>query len=397
MSGKVRQPSYSLHKATGQARVTINRRDIYLGPYGSPESHDRYTEVIAEWRIRNASDRFTLTIDDLALSYLEHAKAHYRKDGRETSEVCCVRNALRFLIAVAGPRRARDFGPKLLKEVRQRMIDSGLARSTINNNIGRIRLMFRWALADELVPAAVVTALEAVQGLQAGRCEAREPAPVTAVSQAAVRAIEPHVSRPVWAAVQLQLLTGMRSGEVLSMRGCDINTAGAVWEYRPHTHKSQHRGKGRVVFLGPKAQSIVKEFLSPSLDSFLFDPHDARRPSGCEGNVYRRDSYRRAITRGCELAFGMPLELRRPSHRLRELPEPERGAERRRRQREAAEWRKQHCWFPHQLRHAAATAIRREAGIETARCVLGHSELSTTEIYAEADLVKARDIMARVG
>ena len=397
MSAAVRQPAYSLHKATGQARVTINRRDIYLGPHNSPESLDRYNEVIAEWRIRNASDRFALTIDELSLSYLKHAKEHYRKDGRETSEVCCIRNALRFLIAVAGRTRARDFGPKLLKEVRQRMTDARLARSTINSNVGRLRRMFRWALAEELVPATIITALEAVQGLQAGRCNAKEPAPVSPVSIAAVIAIEPYVSRPIWAAVQLQLLTGMRSGEVLAMRGCDINTTGPVWEYRPGAHKTQHHGKSRIVFLGPKAQAVVREFLSPALQAFLFDPHDAKRPSGREGYQYRRDSYRRAITRGCELAFGLPMELRRPGYQLKKLPETERGIERRRRQKAAVAWRKEHCWFPHQLRHTAATIIRREAGIETARCVLGHSELSTTELYAEADLAKARDIMARVG
>ena len=31
-------PSYLPHPASGQARVRFNGRDIYLGPYGSPES-----------------------------------------------------------------------------------------------------------------------------------------------------------------------------------------------------------------------------------------------------------------------------------------------------------------------------------------------------------------------
>ena len=40
-------PSYLLHKPTGQARVRINGRDIYLGEYGSEESRIRYGELIA--------------------------------------------------------------------------------------------------------------------------------------------------------------------------------------------------------------------------------------------------------------------------------------------------------------------------------------------------------------
>jgi hypothetical protein len=48
-----RQPAYSVHKPSGQARVIIDRKHIYLGPHGSPQSYDRYQDLIAQWRIRN--------------------------------------------------------------------------------------------------------------------------------------------------------------------------------------------------------------------------------------------------------------------------------------------------------------------------------------------------------
>ena len=183
---------------------------------------------------------------------------------------------------------------------------------------------------------------------------------------------------------------------MLSMRGRDLNTTGGVWEYQPASHKSEHRGKSRQVFLGPKAQAIVKEFLTTDLQAFLFSPQEAVRVCGPVGSVYRRDAYRRAITRACERAFGLPHELRYPEYKIDKLPEEERAAEVKRRRKAAAEWPREHCWFPHQLRHSAATIIRREAGIETARCVLGHSDLSTTELYAEADLARAaRDMLKR--
>lgn len=35
-------PGYSLHKASGQARVKFNGKTTYLGKFGSPESHQRY-------------------------------------------------------------------------------------------------------------------------------------------------------------------------------------------------------------------------------------------------------------------------------------------------------------------------------------------------------------------
>ena len=56
-----------------------------------------------------------------------------------------------------------------------------------------------------------------------------------------------------------------------------------------------------------------------------------------------------------------------------------------------------HRIHPHQLRHNAATAIRREFGIEAARIILGHETLTATQIYAEADLAKASAVMRQIG
>ncbi len=53
--------------------------------------------------------------------------------------------------------------------------------------------------------------------------------------------------------------------------------------------------------------------------------------------------------------------------------------------------------YPHQLRHNAATALRKEYGIEAARVVLGHRSALVTEIYAEMDRTKAAEVMERVG
>ena len=54
-------------------------------------------------------------------------------------------------------------------------------------------------------------------------------------------------------------------------------------------------------------------------------------------------------------------------------------------------------WHPHQLRHNAGTALRRQFGLDVARAVLGHSTPDVTEIYAELDEAKARDAMERMG
>jgi hypothetical protein len=48
MPRKKRVPTYRLHKPSGQARVIVNGEHIYLGPFGSPESQEKYARLIAE-------------------------------------------------------------------------------------------------------------------------------------------------------------------------------------------------------------------------------------------------------------------------------------------------------------------------------------------------------------
>ena len=165
----------------------------------------------------------------------------------------------------------------------------------------------------------------------------------------------------------------------------DLDTTGRVWVYRPPHHKNAHRGHHREVYLGPKAQEALKPFLKLDLDAPLFSPpesmaqyrHELRlhrqskvQPSQvsrkrCNPKVLPRLQYdvatfRRAITRACEKA---------------EVPH----------------------WHPHQLRHNAATLLRKEHGVELARIILGHKTAFTTEIYAEADRQQAVEVIAKVG
>ena len=48
-------------------------------------------------------------------------------------------------------------------------------------------------------------------------------------------------------------------------------------------------------------------------------------------------------------------------------------------------------------RHNAATFLRKEFGLETARIILGHRSAAITEVYAEMDQQKALEAIVRVG
>jgi integrase len=283
------------------------------------------------------------------------------------------------------------------------MIEAGLCLTTINAHVGRIKRMFRWAASNELVPAVVFHGLQTVEGLRRGRSDAREPREVKPVPDDRVDAVLAHVPPVVAAMIQLQRLTGMRSGELTIMRGSDLDTTGRVWTYTPATHKTEHHGHERPIYLGPRAQEIIGPYFKADFSAYLFSPVESeterraevhsrrrtpmscgnrpgtnrkRRPKRRPRDNYTSDSYRRAIERGCEKAFSPPEGITEEERR---------------------QWRKEHRWHPHQLRHNAATRLRKEFGIEAARVVLGHRSAAITEVYAEIDGAKAAEIMARVG
>lgn len=384
-----RIPRYSLHKATGHARVCIDGRDHYLGPYGSEESKAEYSRLIVKWQLRRKARGYAnLTIGELVLLYDAHVASYYRKNGRATSEVHIVKSALKPLVASYARSAAIDFGPRDLKAVREKYVEQGHSRGTVNAYTRRVVSLFKWAVSEEYAPQDVHAALKTVPGLRAGRTKAPERPPVRPVGATDITATLPLLNRQLRTMVELQVLTGMRPGEVCSVRPCDVERDADVWEYRPASHKLEHHGRSRVVFLGPKAQRVLAPWLDDRpAESPCFSPAEAERqrlalahakrrtplscgnrpgrstverPERAPGEIYTTASYGRAIARACKAA-GIAV------------------------------------WSPNQLRHSRATDLRRLFGIEAAGVVLGHSKISTTEHYAERDHAKAREIMATVG
>ena len=262
-------PSYRLHKPTGQAVVRLDGRDIYLGKHDSEASREKYRRVIAEWLSSGSPPPAAATVApgmsnnptvaELILAYWRHAEAYYRRpDGTPTAEPAKIKLALRPLRSLYAMTPAAEFGPKALKALRDSMVADGLCRRTANQRTGIVVRMFRHAVENELIPPTVHEALTAVKGLKAGRSGARESKVVRPVADADVDAIRPFVTRQVWALVELMRLTGMRSGEAVIMRSADIDRSGEVWAYTPSRHKTEHHGRRRTIYLGPKARAIVE-------------------------------------------------------------------------------------------------------------------------------------------
>ncbi|TWT72830.1 hypothetical protein Pla123a_41310 [Posidoniimonas polymericola] len=257
-------PKYRKHRASGQALVTLGGRDFYLGPHGTQASRQEYDRLIAEWlangRQRPADDATGLSVAELMVAYVRYAADYYRRDGVATGEYAAIKCALRYIEALYRNTSVESFGPLAVKAVRAKMTEAGLARSTVNQNIGRIVRMFVWGASEQLVSGEVANALKLVPGLRRGRTDAREGTPVLPVDDSVVEATLPFLPPIVADMVRLQRLTGMRPGEVCLARPCDVERSADVWVYRPSSHKTQHRGRERRIYIGQRGQEVLRPY-----------------------------------------------------------------------------------------------------------------------------------------
>jgi len=405
-------PRYCKHRASGQAVVSLNGVDVYLGPHGTKVSKAEYDRVIAEWlangRRQPVSANDNPTVTEVIYRYLIHAQEYYRHtvDGVRvpTGELAPRKLALTVLKELYGRTPAAAFGPLALEAVRAEMIRRGWHRKSINVHVSRIKHLFKWASAKQLLLSTVYHGLLSVSALQKDRTDAVESRPVQPVADALVATTLPFMSAVVGAMVQTQRLTGARPGEICRMRTGEIDRSnGEVWTYTPIQHKTAYRGHTRTIFIGPKAQAVLRPFLlKTDPQAFVFSPAESvaemrqrraaarktplsygnrpgsnvkRRPKREPSSYYKTSAYRRAITRACDLADGW-------AHGGMAIPDNERIVPR---------------WHPHQLRHSAATQIRRQHGLEGAQVILGHKTLTTTQIYAAVDLQKGSKIAAKIG
>jgi integrase len=398
-----------------------------------------------------------LAVSEVCLRFWKHAEVYYRLvDGSPSGELDNYKHAQAPLIDLYGLTPASEFGPLKLKAVRQKMIDSyrylvrfrkgdqtwerwvpesrfrqkqdgqgceaewkgkwkpvellqrkkTICRKEINRRIELLKRTFKWAVSEELIPPEVYQALMAVRGLRRGHPGTYERPKVKPVPQQHVDAVLPFLCPQVGAMVRLQQLIGARSSEICAMRGRDIDRSGPVWWYRidpnevpregpANLHKTAHieEADGSAVVkalpIGPKAQAILQDWLRENKDEFLFQPkesrqqkyeerrktrktklwqshvaHQARKkkksPKRAPRDCYDPHSYARAIARACKKA-GVPH------------------------------------WHPHQLKHVCGTEVRRKFGLEGSRAYMGHTKLSTAEIYAEMDMELVEKIALEMG
>jgi integrase len=386
-----REPGYCKHKATGQAYVNFRGKVIYLGSYGTEESKELYNRLKAEWLVNRHSQQFQPKlsagpfISDICNAFLDHAERYYS----QSNECAQFELAVLPLSELYATLPAGEFGPVQFRACRDWWLsDPKRSRSYINKNMRRIRSIMKWAVGQGMIPAGIHEALKCVDPLKRGRTDAPETEPILPVDEKIVTATLPYCTSIVADMIRFQLLAGCRPGEVVAITPAMVNRTGEVWSIELAKHKTAYRGKKRIIYVGPQAQAILQKYLLRGADSPCFSPiesekerlaarHEARvtplhhgnspgtnrvarKPRRPPGEKFSTGTYGRSIASACHRA-------------------------------------KIASWSPNQLRHTAATSIRKEFGIEAAQVILGHSQLGVTQVYAERDSAKAIAVAKAVG
>lgn len=303
------------------------------------------------------------SVDEICGGWIAFCETYYRhKDGTQTGEACGCQNAVRILREMHGKRPAAELQHADMLAVRDALIRSGIARTTVNRYMERIRRLWRWALDEGLITATQKAELSQVQNLKAFRSDAHETEPVGPVEESAIEATCAVLADNTADMVRVQRLTGMRPGEICNMAWEHINTASVPWVYKPPHHKTEWKGKDRAVLIGPKARAILEKYRAwahPFSPVASADVELAKQGEGAKSRGRGMRGVPDKLTDRWETArYGCTI-------------------------RDAAKRAGVEAWSPNQLRHSFATDVRRRHGIVAAGALLGHSDrLKITHGYS---------------
>jgi len=432
-------PTLQHHRAKNTAYVVVGGKTISMGRWGSEEAEHRYREFLSDHlaggaplQSRTAAVMADLTVTGLAIEYVRWAKAHYVKRGKPTQFALNADQALSLLdrsglgrepIGRFGPRALKAFQLWLAKAVKMTkpkpdaagkvakprpQLDAktrkpipAWSRATINEYVAHVLRCLRWGVSEELVDEALVRSLESVPALRSGRppapgIELREGSPVAPVPDHDFELTLEKLTPTVAAMARVQSLSAMRPSEVCLMQVGQLEAieqdGERLYLYRvpPTTNKMQHKGRTRVVALGPQASAIIRpRLLDKAPTDFVFTPAESLAEATAARRAKRKTKrWKSHETEARRERRGQSAMEVNPSFNVNSYA---RAIKR------AAAAAGVEAWSPNQIRHAGATRVARVADLQTAQLMLGHADIRTTQIYAEASREKAIAAARKLG
>lgn len=344
------------------------------------------------------------TVADIAHLWLDWIERTQCPNGRDrTSLYYGARQAIRALEDF-WEYPAADFGCPELTAVQEKLVRTPVVsrpkdpakkpkkrarfRSTVNDTVGRIRQLFKWAARRRLISreawAVMEPDLKLVQPLLRGKTTAPDGPVERTVDDALVDATLAGLPEIVADLLRFQRLTGCRPGEARGLCLSEIDrrpipSYKGRWVWRVPEWKLSWRERHipRVIAIGPRAQAILKKWIGLAGE-------DATR------TIFSPRFSVRNPTRWCKPASGgKPSTNRSRSKKTRKTNETYSKGAINTCIRRACDKLGQPRWTTNQLRHNRLTQIRNFQSLEESQAVAGHSRVSQTQHYAHQLLEKA--------
>jgi integrase/recombinase XerC len=331
--------------------------------------------------------------DSIATYLTAHAEA-----GAAPLTIKADRSALHGFVRWWETTYRRPFDPALVVArdaaawQRQRQVEDGKNARTINGAARALKGFFRWAQARGMVTENPFDGLKPLAEQETGP-RAILPAAVDALLRAVAQEHDARLRLRDQAALALLVYAGLRVQEVCDLQIRDLDLEGLTLTVR--------RGKGgrpRRVPLHRDAVPLLKAYLTrlrcpsgvPAIGSeaeraqllLNFDPTVPGRPArpGVDQRTIQRRLKHYALSAAARLRADMPHVALDRAGELDDLA----------RQLERA--------TPHTLRHSLARRmLANGADLAEVKRVLGHSRITTTQMYTEPSEDEIRGAIGRAG
>ncbi|MCM1175042.1 MAG: site-specific tyrosine recombinase XerD [Blautia sp.] len=256
---------------------------------------------------------------------------------------------LENFMAQKGIRNADDVTEGALNEYIQYLEDSHFAAATVSRNVASIKAFYHFLLREGIVK-------EDVSGnLKAPKIEKKIPEVMS--PEEVVRLLEqPGGDSPKEirdkAMLELLYATGIRVSELITLKISDVNM--------PMNFLICHAGKERIIPFGSAAKKALERYLDGVRDSMIEDKKSDILFANCSGLPMSRQGFWKLIKHYAQKA-GIKADI-----------------------------------TPHTLRHSfAAHLVENGADLKSVQEMLGHSDISTTQIYAHLNRNHIREVYAK--
>lgn len=249
-----------------------------------------------------------------------------------------------------GVRNVSDVTPSILADYVTYLNENGFAAATVSRSVASIKAFFHYMLSEGIIKSDPSTMLKAP------KIEKKLPEVLT--TEEVVRLLDqPKGDSPKEirdkAMLELLYATGIRVTELMNLKISDVNM-------QLNFISCNDGNRSRVVPFGKAAKTSLQNYLDGAREALVEDQTSNVLFANCSGQQMSRQGFWKLIKHYAKKA-GINADI-----------------------------------TPHTLRHSfAAHLVENGADLHAVQEMLGHSDISTTQIYAALNHNKIREVYAK--